>query len=79
MYKGENIITINSLAYRIKKNYTTYATIGILTACTVTVLGTSVSMRRLYSMSEQNDQLFSMSFSSANKIDSSKFLGKFSI
>lgn len=69
MYKGENIITINSLAYRIKKNYTTYATIGILTACTVTVLGTSVSMRRLYSMSEQNDQLFSMSFSSANKID----------
>lgn len=69
LYKGENIITINSLAYRIKKNYTTYATIGILTACTVTVLGTSVSMRRLYSMSEQNDQLFSMSFSSANKID----------
>ena len=58
LYKGENIITINSLAYRIKKNYTTYATIGILTACTVTVLGTSVSMRRLYSMSEQNDQLF---------------------
>ncbi len=69
LYKCENIITINSLAYRIKKNYTTYATIGILTACTVTVLGTSVSMRRLYSMSEQNDQLFSMSFSSANKID----------
>ncbi|WP_300854576.1 FtsX-like permease family protein [uncultured Clostridium sp.] len=69
LYKGENIITINSLAYRIKKNYTTYATIGILTACTVTVLGTSVSMRRLYSMSEQNDQLFSMSFSSTNKID----------
>lgn len=69
LYKGENIITINSLAYRVKKNYTTYATIGILTACTVTVLGTSVSMRRLYSMSEQNDQLFSMSFSSANKID----------
>ena len=69
LYKGENIITINSLAYRIKKNYTTYATIGILTACTVTVLGTSVSMRRLYSMSEQNDQLFSMSFSSAKKID----------
>lgn len=69
LYNGENIITINSLAYRIKKNYTTYATIGILTACTVTVLGTSVSMRRLYSMSEQNDQLFSMSFSSTNKID----------
>ena len=48
LYKGENILTINSLAYRVKKNYTTYATIGILTACTVTVLGTAVSMRNLY-------------------------------
>lgn len=69
LYKGENILTINSLAYRVKKNYTTYATIGILTACTVTVLGTSVSMRKLYTMSEQNDQLFTMSFYSQDKID----------
>lgn len=69
LYKGENIITINSLAYRIKKNYTTYATIVILTACTITVLGTSVSMRKLYSMSEENDQLFTMSFSSSNTIN----------
>lgn len=72
LYKGENIITINSLVYRIKKNYTTYATIGILTACTVTVLGTAVSMKKLYSMSEQNDQLFSMSFYSQKKIDTEK-------
>lgn len=69
LYKGENILTINSLAYRVKKNYTTYATIGILTACTVTVLGTSVSMKKLYKMSEQNDQLFTMSFYSQGKID----------
>lgn len=69
LYKGENILTISSLAYRVKKNYTTYATIGILTACTVTVLGTAVSMRNLYTMSEENDQLFTMSFSSSNKID----------
>ncbi|CEO32702.1 FtsX-like permease family protein [Paraclostridium sordellii] len=72
LYKGENIITINSLAYRIKKNYTTYATIVILTACTITVLGTSVSMRKLYSMSEENDQLFSISFSSSNAINNEK-------
>lgn len=72
LYKGENVITINSLAYRIKKNYTTYATIGILTACTVTVLGTAVSMRKLYTMSEQNDQLFSMSFYSSNTINDEK-------
>ncbi|MDU5021220.1 MAG: FtsX-like permease family protein, partial [Clostridiales bacterium] len=72
LYKGENIITINSLAYRIKKNYTTYATIVILTACAITVLGTSVSMRKLYSMSEENDQLFSISFSSSNAINNEK-------
>ena len=72
LYKGENIITINNLAYRIRKNYTTYATIVILTACTVTVLGTSVSMRKLYSMSEENDQLFSLSFSSSNTINHEK-------
>lgn len=72
LYKGENILTINSLAYRVKKNYTIYATIGILTACTVTVLGTSVSMRKLYMMSEQNDQLFTMSFSSENEINTEK-------
>lgn len=69
LYKGENILTISSLAYRVKKNYTTYATIGILTACTVTVLGTAVSMKNLYTMSEENDQLFTMSFSSSNEID----------
>ncbi|EGT3617740.1 FtsX-like permease family protein, partial [Clostridium perfringens] len=55
-----------------RKNYTTYATIVILTACTITVLGTSVSMRKLYSMSEENDQLFSMSFSSSNTINHEK-------
>jgi putative ABC transport system permease protein len=72
LYKGENVITINSLAYRIKKNYTTYATIGILTACTITVLGTAVSMKKLYTMSEQNDQLYSVSFYSNNEFDSEK-------
>lgn len=72
LYRGENIITINSLAYRIKKNYTTYATIGILTACTVTVLGTAVSMKKLYLMSEQNDQLFTMSFYSQDEINNKK-------
>lgn len=69
LYKGENIIAINSLAYRIKKNYTTYATIGILIACTVTVLGTAVSMKNLYTMSSQNDNLYSVSFYSDHKIN----------
>lgn len=70
LYNGENIITINNLAYRLKKNYTTYATIAILTACTVTVLGTSVAMRASYSESDANNRLYSISFSSPNEITS---------
>ncbi len=70
LYNGQNIITINNLAYRLKKNYTTYATIAILTACTVTVLGTSVAMRASYSESDANNRLYSISFSSSNEITS---------
>ena len=72
LYKGENIITINSLAYRIKKNYTTYATIGILTACTVSIIGTSVSMKKLYTMSIENDNLYSISSYSNSVINDEK-------
>ena len=64
LYKGENIIAINSLAYRIKKNYTTYATMSLLTACTISVLGTAVSMKNLYTMSYENDTLYTASFAS---------------
>lgn len=68
LYKGENIIAINSVAYRIKKNYTTYATISLLTACTISVLGTAVSMKNLYTMSLENDTLYSVSFASKEAI-----------
>ncbi len=69
LYNGENIITINNLAYRLKKNYTTYATIAILTACTVTVLGTSVAMKASYGESDENNRLYSISFSSPEEIN----------
>ena len=68
LYKGENIIAINSLAYRIKKNYTTYATMSLLTACTISVLGTAVSMKNLYTMSYENDTLYTASFASKEAI-----------
>lgn len=68
LYKGENIIAINSLAYRIKKNYTTYATMSLLTACTISVLGTAVSMKNLYTMSYENDTLYTASFASKGAI-----------
>lgn len=72
LYKGENIITINNLSYRLKKNFVTYATIGILTASTVTVLGTSAAVKKSYTESYANDTLYSVSFYSKEDINTEK-------
>ena len=72
LYKGENIITINNLSYRLKKNFATYATIGILTASTITVLGTSAAIKKSYTESYANDTLYSVSFYSAEDINTEK-------
>lgn len=77
LYKGENIITINSLSYRLKKNFATYATIGILTASTVTVLGTSAAIKKSYTESYANDTLYSVSFYSKEDINTEKIKGIF--
>lgn len=76
LYNAENIITINNLAYRLRKNYTTYATIAILTACTVTVLGTSVAMKASYDESDANNRVYSLSFSSSNEINNKEDIKK---
>lgn len=72
-YKGENIITFNNLAYRLKKNYTTYGTIAILTACTITVLATAFSMKTIYTTLKENNELYSISLASTeNNINEEK-------
>ena len=70
LYKGANIITINNLAYRFKKNYTVYATIAILTATTTTVLGTAFSMKTMYENSQKNINLYSFAISSTDSFNS---------
>ena len=72
LYKGSNIITINNLAYRFKKNYTVYATIAILTAVTTTVLGTAFSMKTMYENSQRNIMLYSLAISSTDEFNSEK-------
>ncbi|SHJ29510.1 putative ABC transport system permease protein [Clostridium cavendishii DSM 21758] len=74
LYKGENIITINNLAYRFQKNYTTYATIAIIIAATTTVLGTAVSMKSTYDHLRGNMTLYTLSFPSFEKIDKDNIL-----
>lgn len=76
LYKGSNIVTINNLAYRFKKNYTIYATIAILTATTTTVLGTAFSMKTTYENSQRNITLYSLALSSTDEFNSEEIAHK---
>jgi putative ABC transport system permease protein len=76
LYKGSNIVTINNLAYRFKKNYTIYATIAILTATTTTVLGTAFSMKKTYENSQRNITLYSLAISSKDEFNSEEVANK---
>lgn len=76
LYKGANIIIINNLAYRFKKNYTVYATIAILTATTTTVLGTAFSMKKTYENSQRNITLYSLAISSIEEFNSEEVAKK---
>lgn len=76
LYKGSNIVTINNLAYRFKKNYTIYATIAILTATTTTVLGTAFSMKKTYENSQRNITLYSLAISSIEEFNSEEVAKK---
>ncbi|GKX28256.1 ABC transporter permease [Vallitalea longa] len=44
LYRKTNIMTISNLCYRIRRNYKVYATIAILLTCTITALGTVMSL-----------------------------------
>lgn len=48
LYQKERILWINNLAFRLKKNYRTYAMVTILMICSVTVLATSFAMKQRY-------------------------------
>lgn len=48
LYQKERVLWINNLAFRLKKNYRTYAMVTILMICSVTVLATSFAMKQRY-------------------------------
>lgn len=68
LYKGENIITLSNLSFRLRKNYRTFATIAVVIATTITVLGTSVSMKKIYDNSVKNAGIFNIAVISYNPI-----------
>ncbi len=48
LYQKEHILWVNSLAYRIRKNYRMYAIVTVLMTAAVTVLGTAFAMQHRY-------------------------------
>lgn len=48
LYRKERNLWMNSLAFRIKKNYRTYAMVTVLMICSVTVMAMSIAMKQRY-------------------------------
>lgn len=44
-YKGNNILAVSNLVYRVRKNYRSLTAVAILIACSITAFGTSYSMK----------------------------------
>lgn len=50
LYQKQRILWVNSVIFRMKKNYRTYAMVSVLMLCSVTALATSVAMKDRYHM-----------------------------
>lgn len=48
LYQGKRILWINSVIFRMKKNYRTYAIVSVLMLCSVTALAMGFAMRERY-------------------------------
>lgn len=69
LYRGENIITISNLTYRMRRNYRTYAMISITFACTVCVLGGAFAMKNSYDEQERQALVYDTTITSEQPIE----------
>ena len=58
LYKKERTLWINNLAFRMKKNYRTYAMVTVLMICSVTVMAISIAMKQRYEKITHFDQTY---------------------
>ena len=58
LYKKERNLWVNSLAFRMKKNYRTYAMVTVLMICSVTVLAFSIAMKQRYEKIHAFDRVY---------------------
>lgn len=58
LYQNQRILWINSMVFRMKKNYRTYAMVCVLLLCSVTALATSFAMKSRYDNIIQFEQTY---------------------
>jgi putative ABC transport system permease protein len=69
LYKKQRTLWMNNLAYRIKRNYRTYAMVTILMICSVTVLGLSIAMKQRYDKMTHFRDTFTYQIISSQELD----------
>ncbi|MBY2478938.1 ABC transporter permease [Clostridioides difficile] len=72
LFKGNNIIAINNINYRLNKNYKTYAIIAIIITTTISTLGASVAMKYIHQNAQEQRNVYTASIVSMNKEEVNK-------
>lgn len=69
LYQKERNLWMNSLAFRVKKNYRTYAIVTVLMICSVTVMALSIALKQRYERITHFDQTYTYQVLSSHPHD----------
>lgn len=69
LYKRERNLWVNSLAFRIRKNYRTYAMVTVLMSCAVTVMAISIAMKQRYEKIQYFGEVYTCQVLSSQEMD----------
>src|SRR5699024_9609494 len=58
LYRKERTLWVNNLAFRIRKNYRTYAMVTILMICSATVMALSIALKQRYDKAANFDRVY---------------------
>lgn len=69
LYQKQRNLWLNNLAFRLKRNYRTYAIVTVLMICSVTVLGSSMALKQRYERSEHFRTTYTCQVVAAKEVD----------
>lgn len=69
LYQKQRNLWMNNLAFRLKRNYRTYAIVTVLMICSVTVLGSSMALKQRYERSEHFRTTYTCQIVAAKEAD----------